>query len=122
MYTQIWSKYLPIIKILLKRTLNGDQVLDLNRIDFERAGSGRKAGYKFMIEFTKGRVANIISGSALASDLAFVMLDDANIKALLLANHYVVSLNTKFQLSLKNVTPKEEAGNGNEEGGVEAAD
>ena len=122
MYTQIWSKYLPIIKILLKRTLNGDQVLDLNRIDFERAGSGRKAGYKFTIEFTKGRVANIISGSALASDLAFVMLDDVNIKALLLANHYVVSLNTKFQLSLKNVTPKEEAGNGTDEGGVEAAD
>jgi hypothetical protein len=109
MYTQIWSKYLPIIKILLKRTVNGDQVLDLNRIDFERAGSGRKAGYKFSIEFTKGRVANIISGSALASDLAFVMLEDANVKALLLQNHYVVSLNTKFQLSLKNVTPKEEA-------------
>lgn len=108
MYTQIWSKYLPIIKILLKRTVNGDQVLDLNRIDFERAGSGRKAGYKFTIEFTKGRVANIISGSALASDLAFVMLEDAAIKPLLLGNHYLVSLNTKFQLSLKNVTPKEE--------------
>jgi hypothetical protein len=108
MYTQIWSKYLPIIKILLKRTVNGDQVLDLNRIDFERAGSGRKAGYKFSIEFTKGRVANIISGSALASDLASVMLEDANIKPILLANHYIVSLNTKFQLSMKNVTPKEE--------------
>ncbi len=121
MYTQIWSKYLPIIKILLKRTVNGDQVLDLNRIDFERAGSGRKAGYKFSIEFTKGRVANIISGSALASDLAFVMLEEPNIKALLLQNHYVVSLNTKFQLSLKNVTPKEEAASasGNSE---EAAD
>jgi hypothetical protein len=120
MYTQIWSKYLPIIKILLKRTINGDQVLDLNRIDFERAGSGRKAGYKFSIEFTKGRVANIISGSALASDLASVMLDDANIKPILLANHFVVSLNTKFQLSMKNVTPKEETadvstGSGTEE-------
>ncbi len=121
MYTQIWSKYLPIIKILLKRTLNGDQVLDLNRIDFERAGSGRKAGYKFSIEFTKGRVANIISGSALASDLAFVMLEDANVKALLLQNHYVVSLNTKFQLSLKNVTPKEETASASDSS-EEAAD
>jgi len=122
MYTQIWSKYLPIIKILLKRTLNGDQVLDLNRIDFERAGSGRKAGYKFTIEFTKGRVANIISGSPLASDLAFVMLEDANIKPLLQANHYLVSLNTKFQLSLKNVTPKEEAVPADTTAGDEAAD
>lgn len=108
MYTQIWSKYLPIIKILLKRAANGDQTLDLNRIDFERAGSGRKAGYKFTIEFTKGRVANIISGSALASDLAFVMLEDVNIKTILLDKHFLVSLNTKFQLSLKNVTPAEE--------------
>jgi hypothetical protein len=108
MYTQIWSKYLPIIKILLKRTANGDQVLDLNRIDFERAGSGRKAGYKFNIEFNKGRVANIISGSALASDLAFVMLEDVNVKTILLENHYTVSLNTKFQLSLKRVTPAED--------------
>ncbi len=107
MYTQIWSKYLPIIKILLKRTANGDQVLDLNRIDFERAGSGRKAGYKFNIEFNKGRVANIISGSALASDLAFVMLEDVNVKTILLENHFTVSLNTKFQLSLKRVTPAE---------------
>ncbi|HEY1018124.1 MAG TPA: hypothetical protein VGE25_03960 [Sediminibacterium sp.] len=108
MYTQIWSKYLPIIKILLKRTANGDQVLDLNRIDFERAGSGRKAGYKFNIEFNKGRVANIISGSALASDLAFVMLEDVNVKTILLENHFTVSLNTKFQLSLKRVTPAED--------------
>jgi len=108
MYTQLWSKYLPIIKILLKRTANGDQVLDLNRIDFERAGSGRKAGYKFNIEFNKGRVANIISGSALASDLAFVMLEDVNVKTILLENHFTVSLNTKFQLSLKRVTPAED--------------
>lgn len=108
MYTQIWSKYLPIIKILLKRTPNGDQVLDLNRIDFERAGIGRKAGYKFSIEFTKGRVANIISGVALATDLAQVMLDDANIKPLLQANNYIVSLNTKFQLTMKFVAPQTE--------------
>lgn len=103
MYTQIWSKYLPIIKILLKRTASGDQVLDLNRIDFERAGTGRKAGYKFTIEFKRGRVANIISGSLLASDLTFSMQEDANIRSILAENHFTVSLNTKFQLILKRV-------------------
>lgn len=122
MYTQIWNKYLPIIKILLKRTVNGDQVLDLNRIDFERAGSGRKAGYKFSIEFTRGRVANIISGSQLASDLAAAMQEDANIKALLIPNEYIVSLNTKFQLLLKNVTPKETEETGADDSTEESAE
>jgi hypothetical protein len=101
MQTQIWNKYLPVIKILLKRAAQGDQVLDLNRIDFERAGSGRKAGYKFTIEFINGKVGNVISNIPLAPELAAAMLEDANIKAILQAGDYTVSLNTKFQLLLK---------------------
>jgi hypothetical protein len=104
MYTQIWVKYIPVIRILLKRTQQGEQVLDLNRIDFERAGSARKAGYKFSIEFAKGKVANVISGIPLAADLATAMQDDAGIRPLLQSNDYIISLNTKFQLTLKNVS------------------
>jgi len=108
MYTHIWLKYLPIIKILMKRSASGDQNLDLNRIDFERAGTGRKAGYKFTIELTNGRVANVISNSPLAPDLATVILQDDVIKSLLVNNNYQVSLNTRFQLSIKNVSPQPE--------------
>jgi hypothetical protein len=104
MYTQIWNKYIPVIRILLKRTAQGDQVLSLNRIDFERAGSARKAGYKFSIEFSKGKVSNVISNIPLAPELAQAMLEDAVIKDLLLANDFIVSLNTKFQLTMKNLS------------------
>jgi hypothetical protein len=100
MYVHVWNKYLPIIKILMKKTPAETQTLDLNRIDFERAGSGRKAGYKFTIEFRQGRVSNVISGSALASDLAAVLLSDPGSKAILANNDIAITLNTKFQLSL----------------------
>jgi hypothetical protein len=105
MYTQVWTKYLPIIRILLKRTATGEQTLDMNRIDFERAGSGRKAGYKFTIEFRKGRVSNLISSSPLASNLAAVLLGDPVIKELFQKVDYDISLNTRFQLHLKNLSP-----------------
>ena len=104
MYTHIWLKYLPIIKILMKRAASGEQTLDLNRIDFERAGTGRKSGYKFTIELNNGRVANVISNSPLAPDLATVILQDDVIKGLLTTSNYQVSLNTRFQLSIKNVS------------------
>ena len=107
MYNHIWKKYLPIIKILMKKSANEEQVLNLNRVDFERAGTGRKAGYKFTIEFTDGKVGNVISGSALAMHLASVILEDDAAKQILLDNNYEVSLNTKFQLSIKNVSPAE---------------
>ncbi len=107
MYNHIWKKYLPIIKILMKKSATENQVLDLNRVDFERAGTGRKAGYKFTIEFTDGKVGNVISGSTLAMHLASVVLEDDGAKQILQDNNYEVSLNTKFQLSIKNVSPAE---------------
>ena len=104
MYTQVWTKYLPIIRILLKRSATGEQTLDMNRIDFERAGSGGKAGYKFTIEFRKGRVSNLISSSPLASNLATVLLQDPVVKDLFQKIDYNISLNTRFQLHIKNLS------------------
>lgn len=103
MYNHIWKKYLPIVKILMKKSSSEDQVLNLNRVDFERAGTGRKAGYKFLIEFTDGKVGNVISGSELALHLAQVILEDEGAKSILAENNFTVSLNTKFQLSIKHV-------------------
>jgi hypothetical protein len=108
MYTHIWLKYLPIVRILMKKSAASEQILNLNRPDFEKAGVARKAGYKFNIEYTNGKVSNVISTSQLALDLAAVMLEDAGIKPLLAANNYQISLNTKFQLTIKNTTPQEE--------------
>lgn len=105
MYNHIWKKYLPFINIHLKKSAVAEQVLTLNRVDFERAGTGRKAGYKFTIELTNGRVSNVISGSPLAMNLASVLLEDENTKKILKDKIYEISLNTRFQLTTKNVTP-----------------
>ena len=88
----------------MKKSISEEQVLDLNRIDFERAGTGRKAGYKFKIEFTDGKVGNVISGSTLAMHLAQVILEDDAAQEILKENNFEVSLNTKFQLTIKNIT------------------
>lgn len=122
MYNHIWKKYLPIIRILMKKSVSGDQVLDLNRVDFERAGTGRKAGYKFTIEFTDGKVGNVISGSALAMNLAAVMLEDDGAKQIISENNYEISLNTKFQLSIKNVNTEEATKSSSKKRGKESAE
>ncbi|HEY5463568.1 MAG TPA: hypothetical protein VIJ95_09965 [Hanamia sp.] len=87
----------------MKKSILEEQLLDLNRIDFERAGTGRKAGYKFKIEFTDGKVGNVISGSALAMHLAQVIMEDDNAKQILTDHNFEISLNTKFQLAIRNI-------------------
>ena len=108
MYTNVWNKYLPIIRILLKKSAAADQTLDLNLPDFERAGIARKSGYKFNIVFSKGRVDNVIISSPLASNLAQVLLGDPVIKELFMKNDYHVGMNTKFQMSFKCIAAVEE--------------
>ena len=103
MYNHIWKKYLPIIKILMKKSVIEEQVLNLNKIDFERAGTGRKAGYKFKIELTGGKVGNVISGSPLASHLAQVILEDEGALQILEDHNFEILLNTKFQLTICNI-------------------
>lgn len=108
MYTQVWNKYLPVIKILLKRSVTQkEQTLDLNRIDFERAGSGRKAGYKFNIDFINGRIDNILSSTPLANDLAQIMMQDESTKEIISKNDFLLTFNTKFQLNIKCTTPEQ---------------
>jgi hypothetical protein len=102
MYNHIWKKYLPFINIHLKKSALSEQVLTLNRVDFERAGTGRKAGYKFTIEFTHGRVSNVISNSPLATNLASVMLENDATKKILQGSSYTITLNTRFQLTTVN--------------------
>ena len=122
MYNHIWKKYLPFINIHLKKSATADQVLVLNRVDFERAGTGRKAGYKFTIELTNGRVSNVISGSPLAMNLASVLLEDEKTKEIIKNNIYEISLNTKFHLSTKNKTAAQEPSQAAEEEPTEVDD
>src|SRR5689334_8365643 len=103
MYTNVWSKYLPIIRIVLKKSLSSDQVLDLNIPDFERAGMTRKTGYKFLIKFKQGKVDNIIIAYPLASSLATVLLQDPVVKELFMQHEFHISMNPKFQLSMKHI-------------------
>ena len=109
MYNQVWKKYLPIINIQLKRASSEDRTTDLNRMDFERAGIGRKTGYKFTIQLTNGRVSNVISGSPIAMNLAAILLEDDNTKKILKDHVYEISMNTKFQLITKDLTEKKPA-------------
>ncbi|HEY0041834.1 MAG TPA: hypothetical protein VGB71_14280 [Flavisolibacter sp.] len=102
MYTQTWNKYLPVIRILLKRAITEDQTLQLNSSDFQKAATVRKTGHKFTIGFSNGKGDNIGSPD-IAKDLSSVLLFDPAAKELLKQNGYTISFDAKYQLILRRV-------------------
>ena len=103
MYTTVWAKYLPIIRIVLKRSLAAEQILSLNAPDFSRAGMARKSGYKFLLKFRQGKIDNVIIDLPIASSLATALLQDATIKEIFADNEFHISMNAKFELTIKCV-------------------
>ncbi len=107
MYTHIWNKYLPVIRILLKKSVAEEQKMGLNRTDFEKGNRNRKPACSFNIELIKGRFVTL-SQSVPAKDLVAALLVDEVSKTLLRQNHYTISLNSDLLLSITNRTPVEE--------------
>lgn len=103
MYTNVWLKYLPVLRIVLKRSLAAEQQFALNAPDFGRAGYTRKSGYKFLLKIKDARLSNVIVDMPVASALATALLDDKAVRELLSANEFHISLNTKYELTVKHI-------------------
>jgi hypothetical protein len=107
MYTNVWLKYLPIIRIVMKRALVSDQVLSLNAPDFARAGLSRKLGYPFVIGLKNGKLKNVIIDIPLASSLATLLKEDKVISAMIENAEFDISLNTKYEMTIKHIPQTE---------------
>ena len=99
-YETVWQKYLPVIRIVMKRALGGSQLLKLNANDFERIGLTRKSGYKFDFRLFNGKTSEVIIDHPLASSLAQVLLNDSAVAALIAGREFEFSLSSRYELTI----------------------
>jgi hypothetical protein len=103
MFTQVWKKYLPVILILLKRSATGEQMLHMNRSDFERAAGGRKLKYNFSLVLTKGKAEINANAQPLSKDLASLLLEDQSTRPLILEDGFKFNMGANFQLTIRRI-------------------
>ena len=115
MFIQTWSKYLPVIKILLKRSAKEQQTLDMNKSDFQRATGGKKVKFIFSVTLVNGRPREIENISPLAKDLISVLQQDETTYQFIKRKEIAFSMNNGFQLSIRNNTPPAETNPDTEE-------
>ena len=108
-FAAVWTKYMPAIKILLKKAAVTDQVLTFNRSDFERAAGIKKSGYRFVVNFNKDRPANLFSGNDIVQAFISALLENPASRALLSESDYSFSFSSKYQLQIKSTGLQKEA-------------
>lgn len=109
MFLQTWKKYLPVIVLLMKRSDKGEQVLDMNYTDFQRAAGGKKIKLSFSnLKITNGRTNFETKANALATDLLLVLQENDQSGKLMRGKLFEFSMNSSFQLTIRNSTPVKE--------------
>jgi hypothetical protein len=105
MFIGTWNKYLPVIKILLKRSENDEQKLDMNQSDFQRAAGGKKAKFTFSFTLVNGRPQNPDDCPPLAKDLITALQANDITNRFITGKTIVFAMNNDFQLLIKNDSP-----------------
>ena len=101
-YLSIWKKYLPVIRILLKKSIAEEQPLTINKIDFETVGEKGGSGYSFNLEIDHGKVMKGISGTTVARDLFKTLKDDTLVKEFMTDKKIRIRMSKSYMLNIKS--------------------
>jgi hypothetical protein len=102
-YIHLWMKYESVIRVLLKKTDNENQKLQLYQHEFEKGGHKAKSGYVFSFEVLNGKFVKKVSTTAVAGDLVQILGNNSAIKDFLKDRHVKISMEKTFELQLEKI-------------------
>eukprot|EP01035_Chromulina_nebulosa_P052495 gene52495-71599_t len=101
MFLSLWTKYLPVIHIVLKKTLAEDQLLPLNKLEFQSVDNRKNANHSFNIEIINGKVQNGVGSATIGKDFFTVINNDNSINAFMADKTIWFTMGKNYQLTLK---------------------
>ncbi|MBC7381666.1 MAG: hypothetical protein H7296_01580 [Bacteroidia bacterium] len=104
-YYPLWAKYLRIIALQMKNAIKGEREIALYKNEFDVFSSRKIANYSFNLEMVRGKVSNNVKGIPVARDLYEKLVEDMNIKSLLMANDYKISMGKDYLLKIRLLNP-----------------
>ena len=102
-YSHLWMKYAAVIHVLLKKTENENQKLQLYKHEFENFGHRQNASIAFSFDLINGRALNIVSSTAIARDLWRVLDNNSATKNFLKERSIKVSIGKSYELQFEKL-------------------
>ena len=102
-YLYLWMKYDKVIRLLLKRTDNENQKLQLYKHEFEQSGHAQNANITFSLDLINGKALHIVSSTGIARDLWQVIGSDTVSKNLLKERKIKISISKSLELQFERI-------------------
>lgn len=101
-FLSLWTKYLPVIRILLKKSVNGDQQVALGEMELRSLDNRKNANYSFNLEILKGKMENRAGGTTIGRDLFTILNDDLQVRRFMVDKNVGFKMGSNFMLIIKS--------------------
>lgn len=101
-YIALWKKYLPVIRLLLKKTETAEQTLELYKHELKKPGVTSTA-YVFTLKIIDGKPVLKTDAKPAAYDLMTVLNENDLAREWLSNKRVMISLDSLFMLRLSKI-------------------
>jgi len=88
----LWTKYLPAIRILLKKAVNEEQHFTLNKIELQSVDNRKNVNFSFNLEISNGKVESGIGVAPMGKDLFNVLNGDLLVRQFMLDKKIMIQM------------------------------
>lgn len=89
----LWTKYLPAMRILLKKAMLEEQRLSFSKIELQAVDNRKNVNFSFDLEISNGKVESTLGISSMGKDLFNVLNGD------LLVRNFMVDKKIMIQMT-----------------------
>ena len=100
-FSALWTKYLPVLRIMLKKSIADEQQVAVGKLELNAADSRKNANYVFKVEIVKGKIVSTIGNKIISKDLLNVLNSDPLMRAFMADKQIYLSMDKSSQLTLK---------------------
>jgi hypothetical protein len=97
----LWTKYLPAIRILLKKAVNEEQQFTLSKIELQAVDNRKNVNFSFNLEISNGKVESGLGVSPMSNDLFNVLNGDLLVRRFMLDKKIMIQMTRSSLLTFR---------------------
>ena len=101
-FLALWTKYLPVIRILLKKSINNEQMVSVGKMELRAADNRKNANYSFNLEIVKGKMQNKIASAPIGKDLFTILSGDSTVTDFMRHKNITMSIGSTALLKIES--------------------
>ena len=100
-FLALWTKYLPAIRIMLKKAINEEQQITLSKMELQSVDNRKNVNFSFDLTINSGKVENSISVAQIGKDLFSVLNGDPAVRNFMLEKKVSIQMSRASLLTFK---------------------